>query len=43
MLDGQGRRAEADALLEGLESAMLRHLVADHRWLKQLRGYLDGR
>ena len=43
MLDGQGRQAEADDLLAGLEAQTLARFPETHRWVLDLREHLRQR
>ncbi len=43
VLDGQGRHAEADGLLSGLEAQMLAQFPETHRWVQELREHLEHR
>ena len=42
VLDKQGRQAEADALLEGLEARFLKAVLPGHRYVTELRAYLES-
>ena len=43
VIDAQGRHAEADTLIDGLEETMRQRLDASHRWIEELQDFQQSR